>query len=180
MALVCVFSDISIYSYLKINWIPFFLYLLRYIIITECILWIYVYIKRKIQDWLIYCIRFLSKFFILIVLLISVSVGLWFCSCNENKSYVIWHLGVFVYSPSKDSGQAIPRVVESCIRYINLYGELVAVQCVDILWLQWSVFKISLMNSTHKPTVTCFIWWKVTLGWFPGTNSLGVYIFFSC
>uniref|UniRef100_A0A3B4Z8W4 SLIT-ROBO Rho GTPase-activating protein 1 n=1 Tax=Stegastes partitus TaxID=144197 RepID=A0A3B4Z8W4_9TELE len=24
--------------------------------------------------------------------------------------------------PSKDSGQAIPRVVESCIRYINLYG----------------------------------------------------------
>jgi len=24
----------------------------------------------------------------------------------------------------KDSGQAIPLVVESCIRYINLYGKL--------------------------------------------------------
>lgn len=25
----------------------------------------------------------------------------------------------------KDSGQAIPLVVESCIRYINLYGKLI-------------------------------------------------------
>uniref|UniRef100_A0A3Q3RCU5 SLIT-ROBO Rho GTPase-activating protein 1 n=1 Tax=Monopterus albus TaxID=43700 RepID=A0A3Q3RCU5_MONAL len=33
------------------------------------------------------------------------------------------HTWVFLFSlPSKDSGQAIPRVVESCIRYINLYG----------------------------------------------------------
>lgn len=38
----------------------------------------------------------------------------------------------FHYFPSKDSGQVIPRVVESCIRYINLYGELVAVHSVDI------------------------------------------------
>lgn len=31
------------------------------------------------------------------------------------------------FLPSKDSGQAIPRVVESCIRFINLYGELLVV-----------------------------------------------------
>lgn len=41
-------------------------------------------------------------------------------------------LAVFVYFPSQDSGQAIPRVVESCIRYINLYGECAAVQRGDI------------------------------------------------
>uniref|UniRef100_A0A8C9RFL8 SLIT-ROBO Rho GTPase activating protein 1 n=1 Tax=Scleropages formosus TaxID=113540 RepID=A0A8C9RFL8_SCLFO len=29
---------------------------------------------------------------------------------------------MIVFPPPKDSGQAIPRVVESCIRYINLYG----------------------------------------------------------
>lgn len=31
----------------------------------------------------------------------------------------------FSFSFMKDSGQAIPLVVESCIRYINLYGKLI-------------------------------------------------------
>lgn len=40
-----------------------------------------------------------------------------------------------VYLPSKDSGQAIPRVVESCIRYINLYGELLVMVCTQFVTL---------------------------------------------
>jgi hypothetical protein len=35
---------------------------------------------------------------------------------KPNKTHVLFSL--------KDSGQAIPLVVESCIRYINLYGKL--------------------------------------------------------
>lgn len=31
----------------------------------------------------------------------------------------------------KDSGQAIPLVVESCIRFINLYGKRISAQCVQ-------------------------------------------------
>lgn len=37
--------------------------------------------------------------------------------------FLFCFFNLFVYFPLKDSGQAIPRVVESCIRYINLYGK---------------------------------------------------------
>lgn len=33
---------------------------------------------------------------------------------------------------SKDSGQIIPRVVESCIRYINLFGKSLTVRRVKL------------------------------------------------
>lgn len=51
---------------------------------------------------------------------------------------------------SKDSGQAIPRVVESCIRYINLYGEWYTVSsyCVTLV----AVF-IPSLKSSYKPTL---------------------------
>lgn len=43
----------------------------------------------------------------------------------------------FVFAfPLKDSGQAIPRVVESCIRYINLFGKL-AGQTVKMNIMEW-------------------------------------------
>lgn len=45
------------------------------------------------------------------------------CHCDFYISKHIFDL--FVHFPSKDSGQAIPRVVESCIRYINLYGKCI-------------------------------------------------------
>ena len=32
-------------------------------------------------------------------------------------------LDLEIFFPSQDSGQPIPVVAESCIRYINLYGE---------------------------------------------------------
>lgn len=95
---------------------------------------------------------------ILIAISVPVSVGLWFWFCVEShKVYVIWHLGAFFNFLFKDSGQAIPRVVESCIRYINLYGELLPVKCVDILSLQLR-FRISLFFSEfYSKTVTCSI-----------------------
>lgn len=45
----------------------------------------------------------------------------------------------FCFFP-KDSGQAIPLVVESCIRYINLYGKL---NCSPPHWPQGFLLRFS-------------------------------------
>lgn len=100
------------------------------------------FITKPSISW--HCFRFLSTFVFINLGCALNSVGLRFCSCNENiKLSVIWYLDVSVYVPSKDSGQAIPRVVESCIRYINLYGKSVAM---------WRVENLSL-DSAQKSTV---------------------------
>lgn len=60
--------------------------------------------------------------------------------------------------PSKDSGQAIPRVVESCIRYINLYGE-------SVIIVQWAGHYVTSVKQAwivvHCIYMRCDEWTKV-------------------
>ena len=49
------------------------------------------------------------------------------CFCSFFLGFIVSqpvNFFFFLLSSMKDSGQAIPLVVESCIRYINLYGKL--------------------------------------------------------
>jgi len=49
------------------------------------------------------------------------------CFCSFFLGFIVSqpvNFCLFLLSSMKDSGQAIPLVVESCIRYINLYGKL--------------------------------------------------------
>ena len=73
-------------------------------------------------------------------------------------------LGCFCLLIPKDSGQAIPRVVESCIRYINLYGEVVLCFLVVFFHISQVLYFVYLnicfnfldeLDLLYKPTVFC-------------------------
>lgn len=138
----CYYSLLEPYRYTR-RWysvICLSLYLVYHVIALGCIFsFLSVVVVFFVCVFVPLCLHLFSDVWsfitINIIVVVSVSVGLWRVHVIKTKNHTcndIWCFMFFHYFPSKDSGQVIPRVVESCIRYINLYGELVALHYVDI------------------------------------------------